>query len=152
MVFKQFAFLPSVEIRFSKKSFLSIWTLSNFTQFSELITSWFIFRSSESFILFFFLSRMARLIWKWVLLTKFLYDLVILIKYCKIPYKSVDKALLFSRNEVFCLKNWKLWRAPTTLDFNNFCWNFAHVPYLPISTKGFAECFYVLYNLSYLAK
>ena len=25
----------------------------------------------------------------------------------------------------------------TTTDFNNFCWNFAHVPYLPISTK---EC------------
>ena len=34
------------------------------------------------------------------------------------------------------LKHWKLWRAPTTIEFNNFCWNFAHVPYLPISKRG----------------
>ena len=43
---------------------------------------------------------------------------------------------LLSRNQVFYLKNWKLWRAPTTIDVNNFCWNFAHVPYLQMSTKG----------------
>ena len=49
------------------------------------------------------------------------------------------EALLFSRNQVFYLKNWKLWRAPTTIDFNNICWNFAHVPYLPISTKACVE-------------
>ena len=29
------------------------------------------------------------------------------------------------------------WRFPTTIDFNNFCWNFTHVPYLPMSAKGF---------------
>ena len=44
---------------------------------------------------------------------------------------------MFSRNQVFCLKIWKLWRAPTTLQFNIFCWNFVHVSYLPMSTK---EC------------
>ena len=30
--------------------------------------------------------------------------LIILIKECKIPYKNLDKALLFLRNQVFCLK------------------------------------------------
>ena len=29
------------------------------------------------------------------------------------------------------------WRAPTTIEFNIFCENFAHVSYLPMSTK---EC------------
>ena len=37
---------------------------------------------------------------------------------------------MFSRNQVFCLKFWKLWRAPTTLQFNISCCNFAHVSYL----------------------
>ena len=48
------------------------------------------------------------------------------------------------------LKHWKLWRAPTTIGFNNFCWNFAHVPYLPISKRGYVAFFYLVYNLSYL--
>ena len=45
---------------------------------------------------------------------------------------SLGKALLFSRNQVFCLRNWKLWRAPSTTEFNFFCWNFAHFFYLPM--------------------
>ena len=52
-------------------------------------------------------------------------------------YNNLDKAL-FSRKQAFCLKNSqnrKIWWVPTTIDFNNFCWNFAHVPYLPMSTK-----------------
>ena len=44
---------------------------------------------------------------------------------------------MFSRNQDFCLKNWKLWRTPTTTEFNIFCWNFAYAFYLPMSTK---EC------------
>ena len=47
----------------------------------------------------------------------FFYYLIILIKWCKIAYKTLDKALLFSRNTEFCLKNWKLWQAPTTIYF-----------------------------------
>ena len=31
------------------------------------------------------------------------------------------------KNQVFCLKNLKLLGAPTTIDFNIFCWNFANV-------------------------
>ena len=49
-------------------------------------------------------------------------NLIILIKQCKIPLRKLDKALLFSRNQVLCLKIWKLWRAPTTLEFPDFCW------------------------------
>ena len=76
----------------------------------------------------------------------FLYYLIILIKQCKIPHKTLDKALLFSKNQVFCLKNWKLWRAPTTTEFNIFCWNFAHVSYLLMSTKGCSGFFKILFR------
>ena len=51
------------------------------------------------------------------------------------PYKNLDKTLSFLKNQVFCLKILKIWRAPTILQFNIFCWNFAHVFYLPMSTK-----------------
>ena len=51
-----------------------------------------------------------------------------------IPY--LDKALLFPGNQVFCLKSWKLWRAPTVIEFNYFCWNFTYVFYLPMPKKG----------------
>ena len=82
----------------------------------------------------------------------FFYNLVILIKWCKMSNKSLDKALLFSRNQVFCLKIWKLWRAPTTLQFNIFCWNFAHISYLPMSTKGFVGFFFILFRSWYICK
>ena len=50
----------------------------------------------------------------------FFYSLIILIKLCKIRYLKLDKALIFPRNQVICLKNWKIWRAPTTIKFNIF--------------------------------
>ena len=56
------------------------------------------------------------------------------------PIQNLDKALLFPRNEVFCLKNWKPWRAPTTLDFNSFCWNFSHTTYQFLQ-KGVRDVF-----------
>ena len=65
----------------------------------------------------------------------FLYYFILLIKQCKILYKTLDKALLFSRNQVICLKNRKLWRAPA----NIFFWNF--VSYLSMSTKGCLDFF-----------
>ena len=61
-----------------------------------------------------------------------------------IPYENLGKVLLLSRNQVFCLKIWKLWRAPTILQFNIFCWNLAHVFYLPMSTKGCVGFFYFI--------
>ena len=48
--------------------------------------------------------------------------------------QNLDKAL-FLKNQTFCLKNWKRWRAPTKIEVDNFCWNFAHVSFLSISTK-----------------
>ena len=42
-----------------------------------------------------------------------LYNLVILIKLYKIRCLNLDKALLFAGNHAICLKNWKLWQAPT---------------------------------------
>ena len=53
----------------------------------------------------------------------FFYNLIILIKKYKIPYKNLDKPLLFSTNQLFYLKILKLWRASTNADFDNFCWN-----------------------------
>ena len=40
------------------------------------------------------------------------------------------------RKQVFCLRNWQLWWAPTAIEFNIFCWNFAQVSYLPSLQKG----------------
>ena len=69
---------------------------------------------------------------------------IILIKLSKIWYLNLDKALLFPRTKVICLKNWKLWRAPTTIKFIIFWWNFSHVSYLTMSTKGCSRFFYVV--------
>ena len=79
-------------------------------------------------------------------------NLIILIKQCKIPLRKLDKALLFSRNQVLCLKIWKLWRAPTTLEFHDFCWNFAHVFHLPMSTIECSRFFLTCVDLELFAK
>ena len=68
-----------------------------------------------------------------------------LIKWWKIQYLNLDKVLVFPRKQVICLKNWKLWRAPNTVEFNIFCWNFAHDFVLPMSTKG-CEGFSILFR------
>ena len=64
--------------------------------------------------------------------------------------KFRQSSLLFSRNQLFCLKNWKLSRAPTTIEFNIFCWNFPELSYLPMSTKECSGFFY--FNLELLAE
>ena len=38
----------------------------------------------------------------------------------------------------------KFWRVPTTIEFNIFCWNLAHLSYLTLSTKGFSGSFIFL--------
>ena len=83
---------------------------------------------------------------------RFNYNLIILIKWCKTPHRNLDKALLFLRNQTFFLKIWKLWRAPTILQFNIFCWNFAHVFYLPMSTKACVGFFLFYLDLELFAK
>ena len=75
----------------------------------------------------------------------FFSNFVILIKKWKILYLDLDKALLFPRDEVIFLENWKLWRTSTTIELNNCCWNFANVSNLTISTKGCSE-FFILFR------
>ena len=46
----------------------------------------------------------------------------------------------------------KLWRAPTIPQFNIFCWNFAHVFYLPLSKKVYVGFFLFYLDLELFAK
>ena len=64
------------------------------------------------------------LIWKLTFLEWFFYSLIILIKLHKIWYLRLYKPLLFPKNQVIFLKNWKLWRPLLTIKFNHFWWNF----------------------------
>ena len=68
------------------------------------------------------------------------YNLVILIKWYKIPYKNLEK-----------LRR-KLWRVPTTAGFHNFCWNFVHFSYLSMSTKCCSGFYFFCLILRYLPK
>ena len=67
-----------------------------------------------------FWRRLPWLILKWLLSTGFF------ILY-KIRYLNLDKVLLFSSNQVICLKNRKFWQAPITIVFKFFYWNLVHV-------------------------
>ena len=82
----------------------------------------------------------------------FFYNLVIIIKLYKIWHLNLDKALLFPRNQATCLKNWKLWRPATTTKFNIFCWNFAYISYLTMSTKECSWFFWFCLDLELLIK
>ena len=62
------------------------------------------------------------------------------------------QSAIASRNQVFCLKIWKLWQAPTILQVNSFCWNFSHVFYLPMFTKGCVGFFLYYLDLELFAK
>ena len=45
----------------------------------------------------------------------------------------------------FLSKNWKLWRALTTIEIHNFCSNFAHVSYLKCLQKAVRD-FFILFR------
>ena len=49
-------------------------------------------------------------------------------------------------------ENLKIWRAPTTIQLNIFCWNFAHISYVPVSTHGFAGLFLFCLDRELFAK
>ena len=117
---------------------LSIFTCFSNIAYETLLCTGFVWNKKETFL--FKVARVVDL--KLVFTEWFFYNLVILIKLCKIWYLNLDKALLFLRNQVICLKNWKLWQAPTTIKFNIFCWDFARVSYLTMSTKGCLGFFY----------
>ena len=48
----------------------------------------------------------------------------------------ITKLYCFPEIRYFVWKFEQFWQAPTPLQFNIFDWNFAHVSYLPMSTKG----------------
>ena len=58
---------------------------------------------------------------------------------------------MFSRNQVFCLKNLKLWRVSTTTELNILCWNFACVFYLPCLQKDLG-IFFILFRSFVICK
>ena len=82
----------------------------------------------------------------------FFYNLIALIKQCKVLYKNLEQVPLFLRNQVFCLENLTFWQAPATTEFNIFCWSFAHVFHLPMSTKGCSGFFSFCLDLMLFAK
>ena len=102
-------------------------------------TTWNVRKSNENVWI-----KVARVVKLKLAFTEWLfYNLVILIKLYKIRYQNLDNALLFPRNQAICLKNWKLWRAPSTIKFKIFWWNFAHVSYLTMSTKDCSRFFFL---------
>ena len=112
----------------------------------KFINNFYVLVSANIFSIFFLQIKVACVVnINFFFMDWFCYNLIILFKECKILLKNLDKALLFSRNDVLCLKMWKLWRAPTTLEFDIFCWNFAPVSHLPVSTKGCLWFFILFY-------
>ena len=63
------------------------------------------------------------------------------------PIKKLVKVLLFLRNQVFCLKNWKFWWAPTTRDFINFFLKFCMCFLLTNVYKRVCGIFSVLFRI-----
>ena len=57
------------------------------------------------------------------------------------PIPKLWQAFIISKEPVFLSEKLKTW-ASATIEFNNFCWNFAHVFYLAMSTKNFGGFFY----------
>ena len=129
-----------VDLNFSQNCPAHI-TCSQKTISNTILHHWYKFPVQGYISIASVLRRLAWLKQNCFFMNWFYYNLIILIRYCKILYKNLDKAPWFSRNQVFCLKIWKLWRAPTTLQFNIFCWNIAHVSYLPMSAKGCVRFF-----------
>ena len=55
--------------------------------------------------------------------------------------KFRQSSIVFKK-QGYLSENRKLLGAPTTIEFNTFCWNFAHVYYLTVSTKRCLGFFY----------
>ena len=64
----------------------------------------------------------------------------------------LGKVYYFQETRSFCLKNWKLWPAPTTIEFNIFCWNFARIFCLKTSTAVCSGFFLFGLDLELLIK
>ena len=52
------------------------------------------------------------------------------------PIKKNRLSSIVFKKPGILFENLEVWRHSSTLEFNVFCWNFAHVFYLPVSTEG----------------
>ena len=68
------------------------------------------------------------------------------------PIPKLRQTSIISKKPGFLSEKWKLWRAPTTKEFNIFCWNFAHVFYLVMSAKASVGFFLFCLDLELLKK
>ena len=68
------------------------------------------------------------------------------------PIAKLRQKSIISKKPGFLFEKLKLWRARTTIKFNIFCWNFAHVFYLIMSTKGCSGFFLFCLDLELLIK
>ena len=66
--------------------------------------------------------------------------------------KFRQSSIAFEKPGIFSENLKKFWRAPTTVQFNIFSWNFARVSYLPTSTKLCLGFFLFCLDLELLAK
>ena len=83
----------------------------------------------------------------------FSYNLVILIKLYKIQYLNFGKILLFPKKTGYLSEKLNTFKsAATATKFNIFCWNFAHVPKLTMSTKACSDFFWFSLDLELLIK
>ena len=64
------------------------------------------------------------------------------------PIPKLKQSSIISEKPGYLSEKLKIWRAPTTIGFNVFCWNFAHVSYLRMSTKWYSDFFLDLELLS----
>ena len=76
-------------------------------------------------------------------------NVIILIKYCKIPYKNLDKALLFSKKHILS-ENLTSSNYPTVQYF--FAETSHRFPTHQCLQKGMWDFLYFVYILSYLQK
>ena len=58
--------------------------------------------------------------------------------------KFIQNSIVFGKPGTLS-EEFKIWRAPTAIDFNNFYCNFTHIFYLPISTRG-CSGFFILFR------
>ena len=65
--------------------------------------------------------------------------------------KFRQSSIVFEKPGILSEKS-KIWGAPSTIGFNNFCWNFVHVPNLPMATKGCVGFFLILFRTSVICQ
>ena len=62
------------------------------------------------------------------------------------PIQNLDRAIVFEKPGILSEKLKTFTSSNYQRLFNNFCWNFAHIPYLPMSTKESVGFFLILFR------